>query len=111
MHMYTNLSLALTSNHEFQTLHKCSINAQQCNTLNYGDESIVCFSPCFSPAGAGGRSNNAILADVKCRAFTLPPVSPQVMMASFTLLGFALENKLLHQDHVMGYQTSFLKTC
>ena len=94
--MYTNLSFALTSNHELQTLHKCSINSQQCNKLNYDNESIVCFSPCFSPAGAGGRSNNAILADVKCRALTFPPVSTKVMMASFTLLGFALENKLLH---------------
>ena len=51
------------------------------------------YIPCFSPAGAGGRSNRAILADVKWRALTLPPVSPHVRIASFWLFGFALAHR------------------
>ena len=40
------------------------------------------FIPCFSPAGAGGRSNNAMVAELNWIAFTYPPVSPHDKIAS-----------------------------
>ena len=51
--------------------------------------------PCFSPAGAGGRSNRAMLAELKKRMLTKPPTSPQTKIASLALFGLDLFTKQL----------------
>lgn len=48
-------------------------------------------SPCFSPAGAEGRSKREMFADVKCRAVTEPAESPHSKIASLGFSAFDLK--------------------